>query len=520
MAHRLTSIADRTKEFLRGLEAHEVRKAPDDDKARERGARESMRQFARFGVPPLHGSQKEAAGWNFNRNEYVRHYRGSAYVAIGAIARKVAMQEPIVARRTVRAGKKRWDEVSNHPLADIFNNPNPHMVSYDLWYHTIGWRLTCGTAYWWKARNGLGLPGHLWVLPSQWVWAIPSRDKFIGEYLVKGVWAHPEKLPAEDVVQMSEPNLDWAGTGRFYGMPSMAAGDKMLELEEAMLKRLVHKFRNYAPPGLHYETDEELGVDEFEQMYAQLIAQHMNAEDTGLPILTHGGMKARVPGEGGADLDYQGGLNAALEYGLAINGVPKAVVGMVADANRANAEASLLTWATNTINPLLAHTGQCLTKGLASEYDDDIEVYFPPVEVHEADQIRKDIETAVKAGATTPNEVREVLLDRPVFPNGGNRPLVSAGMDQAPFSTDKNDPTLTEPEEDDDIDPSADPADDEVDEEVDTDDEGNPAASGVAASKFFRVGGSAKQSDAAGKVTGHPLAVHPQAAGNGPRQIA
>ncbi len=476
---RNESIDVRTLQFLRGLE--EVAKAPPPEAKADAAMRDtaSVREFAGLAVPRVPGQKPEPAGWVHDRNEYAKHYKGTMYIAIGAIARKVAMQEPIVARHIRKKSGEKYEPLPDHPLAETLRNVNPFHVPFDLWFHTVGWRLIAGTSYWWKARNGLGLPGHIWVLPSQWVWAVPSPTEFIGQYLVKGVFSRDTYIPARDIVQMSEPNLDWSGTGRFYGMPAMAAGGAMVDIEEAMYKRLLATFRNLAPPGLHYETAEELTPEEFRDAYQDIVAQHSLAENTGRPILTHSGMKASLPTQGISEMDYRGSLEASMEFGLAVMGVPKAVVGLVKDSNRSNMTGALMSWVENTINPLLSHTGQTLTKGLAKEYDDDIVVYFPPVKIEEADQIRKDIETCQKSGAILPNEVREILLDRQPFPNGGNRALVPTNLKEASYGS---------AEAANDVPPAAGDEEDQLDAEVDTDPNGEvDAAAEVAAEKFFRV---------------------------------
>lgn len=337
-----------------------------------------QREFARLAVSANHmaGGVASPAEWLINRNEFVQHYKGSVYMAVGAIARKIAMQSANVGVvRHLKSGTKIEDVSPNHPLVRLFEEVNPQMTQYDLWFSTMVWRLTTGDAFWWKARNGFGLPAELWPMPSQWVHAIPSPKKYIAGWLVKGVFGEDAIFPEKDMIHLKEFAPDWSGTGRFYGLPPMAAAATAIDLEEAMYKRLHSEFKNFAPPGLHYETDETLEQSQLEEIFAQILNMHSMAEQAGTPIISHAGLKASEFRASIREMDYQASLDATTEHILAIFGVPKAVLGLVKDANRANMEASLLTFCHD-------EQTECLTKDGWKTYDqlilnDKIATYDP-----------------------------------------------------------------------------------------------------------------------------------------------
>lgn len=384
----------------------------------------TVAQFASMAVAPIFGVEQPPAPATINRDDAVKAYRGSVYVAVGSIARKVAQQEVKVAYRRVTKNGTEYEPANfRHPLVQLFEQVNPLCTQYDLWYYTIGWMMLTGEAFWWKARNGFRRPAEIWPVPTQWTLPVPSRTKFIGSYRVKNFFQKDTELPAEDVVHLRNPNLDWSGNGRFHGHATIMAGAEMIEAETQMHRRLLWSLKNFSPPGLHYETDQELTDDQLKDYYGQILAQHRLAETTGRPIISHSGLKATVPTVGKNEVDYRESLALAMDYTLGIFGVPRAVVGLVADVNRANLQGALLTFAENTINPLLVLLGQHLTQNLASEFDPDLCIYFNPITIEDADRVRRDVETASRCGAITPNEVRDFLLDKHPFPSGGDRAM-------------------------------------------------------------------------------------------------
>lgn len=373
--------------------------------------------------------------WIVDTNEYVKHFKGTTFIAIGSIAKKVAQQEAKVMRRIrKKSGLAKEPVAWDHPLVQLFEQVNPIHTQFDLWYQMVAWRLLTGNSYWWKARNGFGKPAELWPLPSQWVWAIPSSKKFISEYLVRGVFGGVDRyIDAGDVLHIREMSIDWNGPGRFYGTPMAAAAATAIDLEEAMLQRLYFQFKNFNPPGMQYSTEEKLTESQFVDMMLQIRMQQHTAEQTGAPILTHSGVKAQEFKNTVREMDYSQSLQTVMSYILAMFGTPQAVVGVSREYSRSNLVGALLSWAENTINPLLRHMGQHLTQGLARDYDEDLVIEFDPIEVADADGLRADVAACQSAGAITPNEVRETLLKKSPFVGGGDKPYKPAGAEEASY---------------------------------------------------------------------------------------
>lgn len=271
------------------------------------------------------------ADWQENRDQYVRQYKGSTYIAIGAIARMAAMQKVKVQRRIIKGNEISYEPVSpTHPLVELLENVNPFDTAWDLWFYTVGWRLLTGDSFLFKAKNGFGVTKQLWPMPSQWVHVIASADEFVSGYQVRSGCGHDFTVPRDCMIQIKNPSLDWEGNGRYYGTPSIKAAAQSIDLENEMWKRLYHQFKNMAPPGMVISTDMRLQPAQARQLWSQLAAQYSMQSHSGRPMLLHSGMK--LEGEfstpGSRELDYKGSLDSVLSYSLAIHGIPKALVGI------------------------------------------------------------------------------------------------------------------------------------------------------------------------------------------------
>lgn len=297
---------------------------------------ESLPYYEQF--PHMATSQRQGpAQWVDNRDNYVRQYTGSAYIAIGAIARMAAMQKAKVLRRIRKKSGTRYEEVRpTHPLIELFEEVNPVDTPWDLWFYTIGWELIAGNAYIYKARNGFGTPKQLWPMPPQWVQAIPDPVTYIAGYEINSKFGFKFRVPRENIIDIKAPSLDWSDTGRYYGQPAIKAAAVTLDLENEMLKRLYHQFKNFAPPSMVFETDQRLQPHQVQQLWAQFAAQHSMSEATGRPMIVHSGMKLSGSWNSNSDkeLSYTDSLDKTMEMTMATLGVPRAIVGMNKDSNR------------------------------------------------------------------------------------------------------------------------------------------------------------------------------------------
>lgn len=375
-----------------------------------------------------------SAHWVRNRDNQTRKYKGSTHMAIGAIAKMVAMQDVVVQRRFIPKNSKtgtKYEKVPfTHPLVELFEEVNPVDTLWDLWFYMVGWRLTTGCSMVFKARNGFGLPKQLWPTPSQWTRAIPDQQVGIKGYEVDG-GVGTYFVDADSMIHVKDPSLDWSGHGRYYGHAAIDAAETTITLEEQMLDRLFHTFKNFAPPGMVFSTDQRLQPHQVHQLWANLSAQHSMSEHSGRPMIVHSGLKleGQFGGSGTRELDYTGSLDKTLEITLATFGVPKAVLGMVEGSNKASAQAGLVQFCKMTIDPILKQFSQHFTQDLASDFTDDksLVVRIGPCAVDKEEQLASMIEVMIKAGAITPDEVRETLLNMDPLdsPHGSKAVMVS-----------------------------------------------------------------------------------------------
>lgn len=376
-------------------------------------------------------------------DQLLQLFRGSVFICAGAIADKAASMKTNVYRiRQRKSGEYREKVSRNHPCVLLMENPHPCLTPFDMHYQNIGWLQICGDAYMHKQKNRFGIPVRLNPLSPQWVKVIPGETNFVDGYRVNSLYMGSREwdIPRSEMVHIQKRSLDWSSTRRFYGMSTIIAAENTVQLEAEMLQRLRHKFSNLANPGLIFKTKRRLNEAQLKQNLDAIWMQHRLAEHEGKPMLVHDDMELISGADGKSqELDYRGSLDDTLKITSAAFGVPLAVVGLTDSQNKSNAEAQLATFASNKLNPMLCQYSQILTRDVARDFEDDLVIEIGPFTVRDYREIVNGAQALWRAGAVTPNEIRDQLLGLPPLDIGGDTPVLPAGVQLAGYGNDEGD---------------------------------------------------------------------------------
>lgn len=376
-------------------------------------------------------------------DQLLQLFKGSVFICAGAVADKAASMPANVYRMRYRKSGEYRERVSrNHPCVRLLESPHPRLTAFDMHYQNFGWLQVCGDAYMHKQKNAFGIPVRLNPLSPQWVKIIPGELNFVDGYRVNSLYigTRDYDIAASEMLHFQKKSLDWSNTRRFYGMSTIIAAENTVQLEAEMLQRLRHKFSNLANPGLVFKTKRRLNEAQLKQNLDAIWMQHRLAEHEGKPMLVHDDMDLISGADGKTqELDYRGSLEDTLKITSAAFGVPLAVVGLVDGQSKANAQEALYTFAHNKLNPMLIQYSQTLTNQVARDFEDDLIIEIGPFTVRDYKEIVNGAQALWRAGAITPNEIRDHLLNLPPLDIGGDTPVLPAGVQLAAYGNDVGD---------------------------------------------------------------------------------
>jgi HK97 family phage portal protein len=387
--------------------------------------------------------------------EMVRHFRLWNYVAISRICYKIAEAFPNVSRVTDyvdderqrltmaqrRHIRQRYGSVmqsheelepvdEQHPLLRLLHTVNPE----DWWgtfiYETVMfWQLT-GQFYWWVIDNNAGMPGELWVLPTQWVQ--PKYDKagdLIGyEVTPDGDARRKSLIPADQIITGKHKSPE--GKGQAHS-PTQA-GSEWIDNSESIEAARWQTFQNGPLPSVSIELDPEQYAkpdpDVLRAVKDRFVARYGGTARAGEPMIAPPGMKVAPFSMKPSEMDFPDTIDQVRDQVLALHGVPKVIAGITSDVNRATIYGANLIFCESTINPLLSLLAGILNEKLAPRFGEGLRIWFDDARPADAEAEREEMKLDWAMGAITPNERRAERGREPLDDRAADSAYIPLGV--------------------------------------------------------------------------------------------
>lgn len=300
-------------------------------------------------------------------------------------------------------------ELTVHPFLDFWARPNPlyEFTASALWKLQSNYLLLKGEGYFIIERYDNGYPAELWPVPTHWVQMTPYQG--FPFYRIRAADGGLLDVPIDDVFVMKDLNpLDPYRRG--LGQSEPLADE--VEIDEYAAKFQKKFFYNDASPGaiIVMPGADEKQQERFLTRWKERFKGHQNSHG----IATIGGPREAQAsvvklGDNMKDLDMINGRSFTRDAVLEHFGVPREIMGITQNSNRATAEAARYIYATNVLTPRLVNRQDAINLQLLSAYGDDL--------VWEYDDIipkDKEFEKMVafdgwNNGVITKNEAREKL---------------------------------------------------------------------------------------------------------------
>lgn len=336
--------------------------------------------------------------------------KGWQAIAARAVADRIQSLEPIVVvMRKQQEGTTLEEELDDHLLKRLLDNPNPIFTRVQL-LRVLGYSIVqSGEAYWLKVRDRLGVTRELWPLPPSKMELLADPDVVIGGYVYHGANEEITYQPDEIVrFWMPDPASPYLALGNVG--PQAVAYDAAQFADETLRDHygndatpkvaLIAKENAQAPtPGekLAFET-------EWRHRYHQ-----RKGAARGLPALIPSNYDVREFSAFGGTQEQVALLDHYRDQILMANGVPRSILGDVVDANRAAAETNQFVFDQHSITPITDMLASTMTARLAVDFDRKLIVKFREFVSADKDfrlrEEQQDLATKVRS-------VNKVLEDR------------------------------------------------------------------------------------------------------------
>jgi HK97 family phage portal protein len=243
------------------------------------------------------------------------------------------------------------EAVEEHPLYDLMRRPNSYQSEFELRYNTQMMLDQFGNAFWYVERQG-GAPVALYQVKPEYMKAVfnPTRPG-IEAWENNAPGLAPRRYRADEIIHFKRPNPYNSIYGASVIMRAAMEIDQDILMKMASLGLLQNKS---VPPIVIKATAESgIGQDAMERLLDMWNAKYRGPSNAGFAAGVPAGVE--VQALTGIDIKQLLYLEAR-EFGrkeiCAIFRTPEAMLGYVADANRANMATLEYIFKTQTIKPL------------------------------------------------------------------------------------------------------------------------------------------------------------------------
>lgn len=367
--------------------------------------------------------------------EYLKAYKGYSYTAISSIAQEVASIELMLYKKVIKTvgGKLEVEveQVMEHPILSFLHYINPLTSFYDFTEATQIYEELVGEAFWVILREqGItGIPTEAWQLRPDWVKVIPSSTKMVEKYVYApgGGVVKPIDIPVTNMVHFKYFNP----LNPYRGRGSIQAAAMPLDIHDFSMQYNRNFFFNNATPGLVFTTDQKLNEAVIKRFVHQWQSTYGGRENAHKVAFLSGGFKADKISQTSKEMDFVEMQRVMRDDILAVFKVPKTVLGLSEDVNRANAEATTMAFMERVITPRMKKFVGHLNEFLLPMFGETgLFLDFVDPAPEDVEQKLKIYENGRKFGWLTANEVREMENMEPI--EGGDDLTPVGGAPQLP----------------------------------------------------------------------------------------
>ncbi len=305
-------------------------------------------------------------------------------------------------------------ELTSHPFLDFMKNPNPlyEMTSSALWrLHEI-YLLLVGESFFLIERDETERPVELWNVPPHWVKMTP----YLGNpyYTIISTSGMTMTVPVDDMFVMKQLNpLDPFLRG--LGIAESIADE--VEIDEYAAKFQKRFFYNDATPPVVFLMPNAT-ADQRDEFMARWNKKHQGVENSHRAAAFTGEVDVKTLGNSnGKSLDFVDSRLALRDAVLEHFGVPREIMGITENSNRATADSAQYIYAKNVLMPKIKNREEAINKQLLPLFGGNLIWRYDVVVPYDKDFDKAKALDAYNAGLITRNEARQ-LLDLPETDSG------------------------------------------------------------------------------------------------------
>lgn len=350
-----------------------------------------------------------------NNTSYLEQYGKSLYVTacISKIAEKVASTELELYQVLNSRGDTKEIQVS--PILDLLYKPNPFQTKTEFWETTVINLKCTGDAYWLKIRNKGGRVVELWNLRPDLVTINSDPELFIKDYQFEKADGTKITLAKDDVVHFKYPNP----LNQYFGLSPIKSAARRIQTEDYATSYQMNFFVNSArPDALIKNKSGTLSKLQTEELREGWEKKYKGLSNNSKIAILHGDLEYQQISLSQREMDYIESMKFTRDDILAAFKVPKPIVAIVDDVNRANSETAMFIFLSETIKPEIMRICEKINEELVYvDFGDKYYIDFEDPTPANRELELKTYQEGIASNWLLINEVRQMEGLEPI--NGG-----------------------------------------------------------------------------------------------------
>ncbi len=332
-------------------------------------------------------------------------YRKSLYVfaCINKIATKTASIDFQLFR--ILNSKGETKEILTHPALDLLYKVNPFQTKTEFIETTIINLKCTGEAFWFKARNNSGKVVELWNLRPDYITVVADPVNFIKCYRFTKSDGTTIDFDPDEIVMFKYPDP----LSQHRGMSPLHPASKRIQTEGYATQWQSDFFLNSArPDGLIKNANQVLTPDQKNDIRESWMKRHGGLNNAYKVAILEGGLDYQLISLSQKEMDYIESLKFTRDDILVAFAVPKPIVAIVDDVNRANSETAMAIFLGETIKPEIARLVEKINEQLIyPDFGEEFYIDFPDPTPANRDLELREYETGIRNNYLLINEVRQ-----------------------------------------------------------------------------------------------------------------
>lgn len=301
--------------------------------------------------------------------------------------------------------KSTGDEITSHPLTDIFSDPNDLQTWWEIKYRIAQNFIIHGSSYLLKLRDAINVPRSVIQLHPDRITSFPQGKEYIDHYQYN-TGAELIRLNREDIIHFRYPDPN----DHISGRPVISNILNQLEVDKFQTAYQKKFYKEGGFYGAAFSTEQKMSRESFDRMVQHISDRFGGGSENSYRVAVFEQGLKPIPGAYSIrDMDISSQRALTQKEICAAFQVNKLLLGESELIQRGNADTVIYLFCTSVIDPIMDYIDDVLTKDIArADFGDDYFIKHDKVASRDIDLDLKYYESGLKHGWLSVDEVREM----------------------------------------------------------------------------------------------------------------